>query len=275
MPLTLRDARFASLGKPRRLWAISAIHGETERLIDLHNTLFEYIEPGDRLIYHGNYLGHGPTPSATIDEILTFRRMVMALPGMVANDLVYLRGGQEEMWQKLLQIQFAPNPTDVLLWMLDNGMASTIEAYGMTAQDALTAALEGVMGLTRWTGRIKESVRRKAGHEIFASHWRRAAYIEAGETAVFTPLLFVNAGIDPARALTDQGDSFWWAGKHFNSINVPYAPFQKVIRGFDPAHGGLHINCVTATIDGGCGFGGGLVCAGFGPDGEIFDLIEA
>ena len=51
-------------------------------------------------------------------------------------------------------------------------------------------------------------------------------------------------------------------------------PFQKVVRGFDPDHKGMNINCVTATIDGGCGFGGQLVCAGFNPEGSIFELLE-
>jgi serine/threonine protein phosphatase 1 len=88
-------------------------------------------------------------------------------------------------------------------------------------------------------------------------------------------MLFVHAGIDPTRSLEAQEGSFWWAGKQFNQIELEYAPFHKVIRGFDPDHNGMRINCVTATIDGGCGFGGALVCAGFDNKAAIFDLIEA
>lgn len=238
----------------------------------LHDTLFSRIAPGDRLLYLGNYAGHGEAATATVDELLTFRRMVLARPGMDAHDVVYLRGGQEEMWNKLLQISFAPNPRNILQWMFGNGMTETLRSYGINAQDGMNAAHEGVMALVKWTGRIRDAVRRRPGHDIFTTQWRRAAYTAQDGTF---PLLFVNAGINPARSLQEQGDSFWWSGRNFNDIRLPYDPFQKVIRGYDPARGGVSVNCVTATIDGGCGFGGRLVCAGFQADGSVFDLIEA
>ena len=272
MRLATFDSKFLSLGKPKRIWAVSAIHAEVQSLMGLHDQLFEYIQPGDRIIYHGNYLGYGNAPLETIDELLTFRRLVLSLPGMKAEDIVYLRGGQEEMWQKLTQLQFAPNPTDILLWMLGKGLSSTLNAYGICPHDGIVAANEGVMSLTRWTSKIREAVRAQPGHEVFGTVLRRAAFtpVESGN-----PLLFVHAGINPERTLNDQGDSFWWTRKDFNTIELPYEPFQKVIRGFDPKHRGVHINCVTATIDGGCGFGGNLVCAGFDPDGNVEAVLEA
>ena len=267
-----QDIKFTCIGSPKRIWAVSAIHGEAERLMALHDELFKRINPGDRVIYHGNYIGYGPNPCETVDELLTFRRQLLAIPGMMPQDLVYLRGGQEEMWQKLTQIQFAPNPSDVLLWMLSHGLSNTLYAYGLSPHDGITAAQEGVMSLTRWTNKVRESVKQHAGHEIFSNHWRRAAYT-AQESAF--PMLFVHAGLDPAKTLDHQGDNLWWSGKNFNDIRLPYNPFQKVIRGFDPKHHGMHLNCVTATIDGGCGFGGSLVCAGFDENGEIFEMLEA
>src|SRR3546814_14736289 len=64
--------------------------------------------PGDRLVYLGNMVGHGTATIATLDELLAFRRDFLCLPGVEPEDIVYLRGAQEEMWRKLLQIQFAP-----------------------------------------------------------------------------------------------------------------------------------------------------------------------
>jgi len=266
------DSRFISLGTPQRVWAISAIHGEAQSLMTLHDRLYDHIMPGDRIIYHGNYIGYGNQPSETIDELLTFRRLVLAMPGMKPDDIVYLRGGQEEMWQKLIQLQFAPNPSDVLLWMLGNGLSSTLKSYDISPHDGIVAANEGVMSLTRWTGKIRDAIRRKPGHDIFSTVLRRAAFtpVETG-----SPLLFVHAGINPKNSLENQGDSFWWCKNDFNTIHVPYEPFQKVIRGFDPKHRGLNLNCVTATIDGGCGFGGPLVCAGFDTQGNVIELIES
>jgi serine/threonine protein phosphatase 1 len=37
----------------------------------------------------------------------------------------------------------------------------------------------------------------------------------------------------------------------------------------------MHLNCITATIDGGCGFGGNLVCAGFSGNGAYLNILEA
>ena len=266
------DLRFTALGAPPRIWAISAIHAETERLMDIHDALYDRLRPGDRIVYLGNYMGYGRDAAGTIDEILTFRRIALARPGMMPNDFIYLRGSQEEIWQKLLQLHFAPNPAELLRWMLDNGLNGSLCSYGISPHEGLAAAHEGVMSVARWTGRIRELLRRRPGHDIFANHLRRAAHTDQ---AVPAPLLFVHAGINPARSLKEQGDSFWWAGSRFNAIMLPYEPFRKVIRGFDPTHGGLHINCVTATIDGGCGFDGALVCAGFDNHGNIFDMLEA
>lgn len=265
------DPRFALMGKPRRIWAISAMHAEARRLMTLHDLLYPMIRPGDRLVYLGNYTGYGNDPVGTINEILTFRRMVMALPGMMVNDISYLRGSQEEMWQKLLQIQFAPNPAEVLNWMYDNGLSQTLEAYNIDPRQGQIAAAEGVMSLTKWTAKIRDALRRHPGHDIFSTHHRRAAY--TSEQTEY-PMLFVHTGLNPERPLHDQGDSFWWGGKQFDGINIPYNPFQKVVRGYDAERRGVHLNCVTATLDGGCGFGGTLVCAGFTPLGDIFELIE-
>jgi serine/threonine protein phosphatase 1 len=259
------------MGKPRRVWAISAIHAEARRLMTLHDLLYPMIRPGDRIVYLGNYTGYGNDPIGTINEILTFRRMVLSLPGMMAGDIAYLRGSQEEMWQKLLQIQFAPNPAEVLNWMYDNGLSQTLEAYDLDPRQGQTAAAEGVMSLTKWTGRIRQGLRQHAGHDIFSTHHRRAAYTD--EQTEY-PMLFVHTGINPERPLHDQGDNFWWGGKQFDSIQLPYSPFQKVVRGYDPERRGVHLNCVTASLDGGCGFGGTLVCAGFTPLGDTFELIE-
>jgi serine/threonine protein phosphatase 1 len=250
---------------------VGAIHAEAERLMDLHDQLFQHIRPGDRIVYMGNYIGHGGSPCETFDELLTFRRGVLAQPGMLPADFIYLRGGQEEIWEKLQQLQFAPNAKDTLIWMLDHGLTPTIEAYGLRPQDGLNAANEGVMAITRWTAAVRNSIRRKSGHDIFQCQLRRAAYTALNSE---TPLLFVHAGFNPARDLQSQGDALWWGGKKFDQMPRCY-PFHKIIRGFDPLHGGLHIHNHTATIDGGCGYDGALVAAVFTLDGEVNGLIEA
>jgi len=263
---------FTSLGQPNRIWAISALHSNVGALVSLHDEILSEIEPGDRVLYMGNYTGFGPQAVETIDEILTFRRLVLAMPGMIPSDLVYLRGQQEEMLQKLLQLQFAPNPTDVYLWMLGNGMGATLNSYGLSHHDGIEACRVGVMGLTKWTDQIRHKIRQNPGHETLLMHLTRAAHTLENQEA---PLLFVHAGINVKQPLDAQGDHFWWSQTDFTAIDKPYEPFKKVIRGYDPQHNGVNLNCVTATIDGGSGFGGNLVCSVFDRSGDLMDLIEA
>lgn len=267
-----RDNRFSALGAPNTIWAISSVHADIDRLIDIHSAVFDRFRPGDRLLYLGNYTGFGLHSRETIDELLTFRRLILAQPGMKPDDIVYIRGAQEDMWQRLLQLQFDRHPVETLLWMMGNGMGNTMQSYGICPHDGITAAKEGIMSLTRWTNNIRATLRHNPGHDCFMTQSRRAAYTHCEDRY---PLLFVNAGLDPRRTLEEQDDNLCWAYEAFETITDRYDPFEKVVRGFDPNHQGVMLNCVTATLDGGCGFGGPLVCAGMTGEGEIFELIEA
>ncbi len=268
----IEDSHFTNLDSPDRIWAVPAIHGNIEKLTTIHDAIFEHIKPRDRLVYLGNYTGYGDHSAECVDEILTFRRLVLSQPGMICSDIVYLRGSQEEMWQKLLQLPFAPDPTNVLLWMLGNGLSNTLHSYGLCPHDGIEACRSGTMQLTKWTAGLRDAIRKHPGHDIFGTRLMRAAHTATDQSY---PMLFVHAGLNDKKPLKEQGDHLWWAGDQFQKIKTAYEPFQKVIRGYDPEHKGMHTNCVTATIDDGCGFGGKLVCAAFADDGQILEVLEA
>lgn len=268
----IQDTRFTSLGAPRRVWAVSAIHGELDRVYALHDAIITRIRPGDRLVYLGNYTGHGQYSRETVDELLTFRRLVLAQPGMIPSDIVYLRGHQENLWHRLINLPFAQKPVETFDELLRGGIGPTLESYGIRTCDGIRASKEGVLALTRWIGQIREAIRKNRGHDQLMTSCRRAAYtVENGSY----PLLFVNAGLDPKRPLEDQGDILWDSGKDFYDITQVYAPYGKIIRGYDPTHEGVRLNCVTASLDGGSGFGGSLVCAGFDKGGRMTEMLEA
>ena len=259
--------------RARRVWAVAAIHGEADRLAALHDRLERVWQPGDRLVYLGNYLGRGPAIRRTIDELLGFRLAVMAQPGGFACDVAFLRGSQEEMWQKLLQLQFAVSPKDVLQWMLDQGVGATLEAYGGDAQQGFAACREGPRAITRWTSALRAALNAIPGHSQFLSALRRAAVTDAaGDEGA---LLFVHAGIDPTRPLDAQGDAFWWGGNRLLELTEPYAGFRRVVRGFDRKHGGLVEATHVTSLDAGCGFGGELLAACFAADGTVSETQSA
>jgi len=300
VPASPDPQRFAYLGRPRAVWAIGAVHGDAGRLAALHDHVATRFRAGDRLVYLGNFLGRGAHVRETVEEMLAFRRGLLAQPGLLAEDVVFLRGQQEEMWQKLMQLQFAPNPAEVLAWMIDQGVGATLEAYGGSPREAMTAAREGAVQVTRWTNRLRKAVN-DAEHNRLLAALRRAALSDAVDGPAAAPLgggspgggtepgsasesdagaapplglLFVSAGLDPSRPLAAQTDSFWWDSRGFDAIDGPYEGFGRIVRGFDPRNRGVAVGAAAATLDGGCGRGGSLVAGCFGPDGAVLDLVE-
>jgi serine/threonine protein phosphatase 1 len=262
-------ANFAVLRQARRIWAVPAIHGEAGRLAALLELLVPRIERGDRVVFLGNYLGYGREIPATLDDLLAFRRWLIAQPRMFASDLAFLRGSQEEMWQKLLQLQFAVNPREVLAWMLDHGVGATVASYGGDLRQGEAAAREGPRAIARWTSGLRTLMGQHPGHQALLSSLRHAAYTD--DMAV----LFVHAGIDPARPLSAQSDALWWGYPGFAQLSRPFHDFRLVVRGIDPAHAGIQSATYTFTLDAGCGFGGPLVAACLDPQGRMLSRIEA
>ncbi len=268
-----QEQRLAILRWPQRVWVIPSIHGEAVRLSKVHRAIAERFAPSDRVVYLGNVLGRSKDCCRALDNLLGFRRACIGSQGMFASDVALLRGMQEEMWQKLLQLHFAMDPAEVLEWMLDQGVAATLEAYGGDANEGFKAARAGATALARWTGNLREAMKSTPGHAAFLTALRRAAETQPHNEE--PRLLFVSAGLDVTRPLSAQNDSFWWGGTDFNEIDRPYAGFTRVVRGFDQAYPGVDMRPHVVSIDAGCGFGGPLIAVCLSLDGEVLDLIEA
>lgn len=253
-----------------RIWAIGAVHGDVRRLARLHDALADRILLDDRVVYLGNMIGYGAAIKETVDELLRFRQAYLARPPFVhPDDILYLRGQQEEIWQKLQQLQFAVNPLEVLHWAFAHGADATLRAYGGDAETALSCARGGAVALTRWAGSLRDAMRAHPGHVSLMNGLHRSAYTSE------RTLLFVNTGINPRNAVDQQADAFWWSSDDFASIGAPFDGFQKVVRGYDPGHGGFKKTPWTVNLDGGCGFGGALIAACFTPNGELCSRLDA
>lgn len=262
-------AKYGFVESAKRIWAIGAIHGADRQLATLHGALEARFRAGDRLVYLGNYLGRGGAIIDGINELLLFRRALMARFSLFENDVLYLRGSQEEMWQKLMQLQLARNPGQVLDWMLEQGIDCTLAAYGINPDAVRARCREGPLALARWSLELRQAIRRHDGHEQLLAALRRAAFTDTGR------ILFVHAGIDTTRPLSAQTDSFWWGVPGFDDIREPYEGFIRIVRGYDPQRRGVAVGAIAATIDAGCGYGGRLRAACFDGDGEIVDIVEA
>ena len=262
------NERFVTIRSGGRIWAVGAIHGEAERLAALHAAIEERFQSGDRIVYLGNYLGHGTQVAATLDEMVAFRGALLAVPHMSVCDVAYLRGSQEEMWQKLFRLHLSVEPTSVLQWMLDRGVLQTLAAYGWGAAEAQDRASNGAQEIARWLSELRARIQQYPGHDELLASVRQAAFTDDGA------LLFVNSGLDPSRPIDTQRDAFWWGSDQLAALTPPYGDFKKIIRGFDPSQGGVSLDDYVATVDGGAGFGGTLAAACFDGDGTALDRID-
>jgi len=263
------DKRFARLRSLGRIWAVAAIHGEAERLARLHDRIAARFSEGDSIVYLGNYVGHGNAVRATLDELLDFRLRVLARPHGFVCDVVFLRGAQEEIWQKLLQLQFASNPGEVLAWMLQAGIEAAVRDYGGDLRQGFAASRDGPRAITRWTTGLRNSMNAAPGHTAFFAALRHAWISEADG------LLFVHAGIDPELPLAGQGDVFWWGGRDILELDKAFGGFQRVVRGFYRQRRGLVERDFAVSLDAGAGRGGPLMAALFARDGSVLEVLDA
>jgi hypothetical protein len=261
--------KFAQFRNCLRVWAIAAVHGSAPRLTRLHDAISDSFQEGDRLVYLGNYIGFGSTVLETIDELLDFRRRVLGCRYGCNCDVVFLRGAQEEMWHKLLQLQFARNPGEVLEWMVGAGMEATVRAYGGDLRQGFAATRDGPRSITRWTGTLRQAMNAAPGHTALFSALRHAAF------TADQGMLFVHAAVDPSRPLAAQGDAFWWGRYDILALDASFAGFRRVIRGIDREQRGFAERAFSVSLDGGEGHPGQLLAACFSADGEVIKLVEA
>jgi serine/threonine protein phosphatase 1 len=260
---------FAKLKHWRRIWAVASIHGEADRLDKILDRIGGQLRPGDKVVFLGNYLGYGPDVAGALDRLIAFRRHFLARPETFLGDIVFLRGWQEEMWHKLLELQFSIDPRGIFRWMLDHGMAATLAAYSADPRQGEAVLREGVMSITRWTSALRSAVDAHPGHRTFLTTLTHAAATEDGK------LLFVHAGYDPGKPLEMQGDVLWWGGADILAREEPVPGFERVVRGFDRSHGGLKRGPHGLSIDGGAGLGGKLMAVCFEQDGSLTESLSA
>lgn len=246
-----------TLNATQRIWAVPAVLGQAGALRALHDALQEQLRPGDCLVYLGNYMGYGRAVADTMDELLRFRAELNGI------QVAHLRGAQEEMWVKLLEIQWAMRPIETFQWMMAHGVEATLRDYGGDPAHAQSKFHAGVVVTTRWTTELRENFQEHPGHYEFLHGLASAAPTSDGK------LLFVSAGIDPAKPLEKQNDAFWWNAAGFDAMAAPFEDFAFVIRGFDAAHKGFQTGPHSISIDAASSVAGPLQATCFDLDGSI------
>jgi serine/threonine protein phosphatase 1 len=231
-------------------WALGGLSGDDTALERLSAVLLSRWQPGDRLVVLGNMLGAAGDPVRALDLMLLLRRRLLARPGAEVEDFVFLRGAQEEMWHKVLQLQFAMSPLDVLDWMLARGLMATIEAYGHSVAEGRIASRNGPSAIARWTASLRQRHTQQPGHPDLLNSLARAAISADGR------IVFAAAGADPARPLDEQADAFWWNATSDNALDDAlgragdggWPAIDRLVRGTGPASNVANENGRVLTV---------------------------
>lgn len=222
----MKKTHFVEIFDSNKIWAIGSIHSRLQSFNNLKNFLLKNFKENDYLIFLGNSIGVGNQSKETLTSIIELRNQLMGKFLINPERIIFLRGAQEEMFLKLLQLHTAPNPSDIIHWMFDHGVDKTIRSYGFDLDEILEISTQGTISISKWTSKLNQVILEKSGHKEYFTHLKHAAFSKTKE------ILFLNRGVDISRPLSAQSDCFWWGYQNFSKINKPYGTFKRIIRGY-------------------------------------------
>ena len=123
-------SNYVELRECSRIWAVGSIHSNLKAFYSIKKFILNNFKQDDKLVFLGNVIGLGESSKDLLSDIIDLRFNLMSNFKLKPTDIVFLRGAQEEMFSKLLQLQIAPNPMEIVSWMFDHGVNKTLESYG-------------------------------------------------------------------------------------------------------------------------------------------------
>ena len=108
-----KESNFVELKKSNKIWAIGSIHSNLKSFASIKKFLLDNFEKNDKLVFLGNVIGLGNNSKETLSSVIDLRFNLMSKFKLKPESIIFLRGAQEEMFSKLLQLQLAPNPNEI------------------------------------------------------------------------------------------------------------------------------------------------------------------
>ena len=264
-------SNFIELKSSNKIWAIGSIHSNLKSFSLIKKFILNNFEKTDKLIFLGNVIGLGENSKETLNSVIDLRFNLMSKFKLKPESIVFLRGAQEEMFSKLLQLQLAPNPTEIVEWMFDHGVNETVKSYGFSEQEVRNVASSGTLKISKWTSNLNKILQKNLGHTEYFLNLKHAAYSHSKK------ILFVNRGVDITRPLSAQNDCFWWGFQNFSSIQQPYKTYLRIVRGYESEHlnqAKISKNNLICTLFKQPLSNKTVLCGIFAENGEILDLFE-
>ena len=249
---------FIELKKNGKIWAIGSIHSNLKSFNSIKKFILQNFTSEDKLIFLGNVIGLGDNSKETLTSVINLRFNLMSKFKLKPERIVFLRGAQEEMFSKLLQLQLAPNPIEIIEWMFDHGVDQTIKSYGLSDAELKNIASTGTINISKWTSNLNQIIQKNPGHIEYFLNLKHAAYSHTKK------ILFVNRGVDTTRPLSAQNDCFWWGFQNFSTTQKPYKTFLRIVRGYESEH--LNQSEISSNNS--------VICGIFAENGDILDFFE-
>jgi len=220
------------------IFAIGDIHGCLKQLVTLQDKIFnypEYNKDEDLLLYLGDYIDRGPSPKDVINHILQLQT-----EGVKS---VFLKGNHE-----LFMIDYLFNKINNLRNWIMNGADQTFKSYNIEIAEFIKDGFED------------DNIDKL--RDIFLSKLTKEhVYFFKNLKLTYTmgDYLFVHAGINPEKSLSEQSDTdFLWSrsDQFFDKKFI----FEKIIvHGHTPKKDIINFP-YRINIDTGCFFSGKLSC---------------
>ena len=220
------NKKFQKFTNTDRIWAVGSLHSSIDSFQSIKKYIVSNFKNGDKLIFLGNIIGYNKYSKEIITDVLNLRFSLMSKFNLDHEDIVFLRGAQEEMFSKLLQLQIAPNPREIINWIFSHGVDQTLVSYDFEPDQFRNIATQGTIQINKLTSKLNKKISETPGHKEFFSNLKHAAFNSDME------VLFVNRGVDLSRPLSAQNDCFWWGYQNFSLINKPYNTFRRIVRGY-------------------------------------------
>ncbi len=220
------DNKFQEFKNTDRIWAVGSLHSSIDSFQSIKKYILSNFKNGDKLVFLGNLIGYSNQSKEILTDVLNLRFELMARFNLNNENIVFLRGAQEEMFSKLLQLQTAPNPREIIDWIFSHGVDKTLLSYNFEPDQFRNISTQGTIQINKLTSKLNKKISDTPGHKEFFSNLKHAAFSNSME------VLFVNRGVDLSRPLSAQSDCFWWGYQNFSLINKPYKTFRRIVRGY-------------------------------------------
>jgi serine/threonine protein phosphatase 1 len=220
------------------IFAIGDIHGCLSQLTTLHKKILTHDKfdvKNDLLIYLGDYIDRGNNTKGVIDQILKLKNNKIKT--------INLMGNHDEF-----MIDFLFNKKNDIKNWLNFGVDQTFRSYDIEIVEFIKDGFEDD---------VIDKLRNELLEKMNATHINFFKNLEVTHST--EKYLFVHAGIDPQKKLSEQTKKDYLWSRSSDFFHKDFKAEKKIIHGHTPEKDVIN-HPYRINIDTGCYFSGKLTC---------------